>query len=89
MLGHEAAFRKIKAATGVSDVNEVIKKVSGQEATSENLMSLTNNNQGRLDILNDEKERLRKETEEAKYNSSGNSKKRKEIEKYEEQLSER
>ena len=35
----EAAFRKIKEATGVSDVNEVIQKIVSQESTTDNLMS--------------------------------------------------
>eukprot|EP00952_Eustigmatos_sp_NYUAD-ZCMA_P012924 51642-Eustigmatos_ZCMA.PRE.1 len=41
----ENAFRKIKEATGVSDVNEVIQKVVNQEGTTENLMMLTKENQ--------------------------------------------
>ena len=45
----ENAFRKIKEATGVSDVNEVIKKIEGQEGTSANLMSLTKENQARVE----------------------------------------
>ena len=41
----ENAFRKIKEATGVSDVNEVIQKIVNQEGTTENLMMLTKENQ--------------------------------------------
>ena len=40
----ENAFRKIKEATGVSDVNEVIQKITSQEGTTENLLSLTKEN---------------------------------------------
>ena len=41
----ENAFRKIKEATGVSDVNEVIQKIISQEGTTDNLMMLTRENQ--------------------------------------------
>jgi hypothetical protein len=41
----ENAFRKIKEATGVSDVNEVIQKIVNQEGTTENLLVLTKENQ--------------------------------------------
>jgi hypothetical protein len=47
----EAAFRKIKDATGVSDVNEVIQKIVSQEGTTENLMLLTKDNQAKLRLL--------------------------------------
>jgi hypothetical protein len=43
----ENAFRKIKEATGVSDVNEVIQKIVNQEGTTENLLVLTKENQVR------------------------------------------
>ena len=43
----ENAFRKIKEATGVSDVNEVIQKIISQEGTTENLMLLTKENQAK------------------------------------------
>eukprot|EP00957_Ditylum_brightwellii_P025427 1923011-Ditylum_brightwellii.AAC.1 len=48
---YESAFRKIKEATGVSDVNEVIQKIIGQESTTENLVSLTKQNQGKIEDL--------------------------------------
>ena len=44
----ENAFRKIKEATGVSDVNEVIQKIVSQESSMENLVALTKENQVRL-----------------------------------------
>ena len=41
----ENAFRKIKEATGVSDVNEVIQKIINQSGTTDSLMTLTKENQ--------------------------------------------
>eukprot|EP00975_Prorocentrum_lima_P059259 12423161-Prorocentrum_lima.AAC.1 len=38
---YENAFRKIKDATGVGTVNEMIRKVIGQESTTKNLVSLS------------------------------------------------
>ena len=51
----ENAFRKIKEATGVSDVNEVIQKITTQESTTENLISLTRENQSKIEMLNETK----------------------------------
>ena len=51
----EGAFRKIKEATGVSDVNEVIQKIVSQEDTQNNLMELTRENQAKIEQLQDEK----------------------------------
>ena len=51
----ENAFRKIKEATGVSDVNEVIQKITTQGTTTENLISLTRENQSKIEMLNETK----------------------------------
>merc|ERR1719240_1852253 len=59
----EAAFRKIKEATGVSDVNEVIQKIISQEGTTENLMVLTKENQAKVDALNEQKAQLKARVE--------------------------
>lgn len=65
---YEEAFRKIKDATGVSDVNGVIEKMSGQESTKENLIFLTKQNQARIEQLNEESDTIRDVVEELKYN---------------------
>mmetsp|Transcript_9732 Transcript_9732/g.17669 ORF Transcript_9732/g.17669 Transcript_9732/m.17669 type:complete len:567 (+) Transcript_9732:62-1762(+) len=83
----ENAFRKIKEATGVSDVNEVIKKIEGQEGTSANLMSLTKENQARVESLTESRETLKKKVEEIKYSSSGGGHRRKMVDDKEESLS--
>ena len=83
----ENAFRKIKEATGVSDVNEVIQKIEGQEGTSANLMALTKENQARIEALAEGKETLKKKVEEVKYSSSGGGHRRKLVDDQEEALS--
>ena len=64
---YENAFRKIREATGVSDVNEVIQKIVGQENTTENLVSLTKQNQGRVEEFMLLKQKLKKSVEELNY----------------------
>jgi len=83
----ENAFRKIKEATGVSDVNEVITKIENQEGTSANLMSLTKENQARIESLTETKDKMQKKVEEIKYSSSGSGHRRKLVDEKEELLS--
>ena len=82
----EAAFRKIKEATGVSDVNEVIQKIISQEGTTENLMVLTKENQAKVEALNDKKAALKARVEEMKYSGPGGGHRRKMVDDHEEQL---
>ena len=83
----ERAFRKIKEATGnscwvigdksqvynlgVSDVNEVIQKIIVQESTTENLMSLTRDNQQKIEALSEQKVGIKMHVEEVKYSGPG------------------
>lgn len=67
----EAAFRKIKDATGVSDVNEVIQKIVSQEGTTENLMLLTKDNQAKLKALAAAKDAARQAVDDVKYAGGG------------------
>ena len=48
---YEEAFRKIKDATGVSDVNDVIQKIANQQRTTDNLIHQTKQNQTRIEQL--------------------------------------
>lgn len=48
---YENAFRKIKDATGVGNVKEMIHKVVGQEPTTKNLVSLSAQHQSRMEDL--------------------------------------
>ncbi|CAM9343540.1 unnamed protein product, partial [Sphacelaria rigidula] len=73
----ENAFRKIKEATGVSDVNEVIQKMISQESTAENLMILTKENQASIEALHKRKAALKVAVEEVKYSGPGEGHRRK------------
>ncbi|CBJ33287.1 conserved unknown protein [Ectocarpus siliculosus] len=83
----ENAFRKIKEATGVSDVNEVIQKMISQESTAESLMILTKENQARIEGLNKRKSSLKAAVEEVKYSGPGEGHRRKMVDDHEELLS--
>jgi len=83
----ENAFRKIKEATGVSDVNEVIQKIVSQESTTENLIALTRENQGKIEALSDMRRKLKTRVEEIKYSGVGGGHRRKMIDDHEDQLS--
>ena len=67
---YETAFRKIKDATGVSNVNEVIRKVVGQGATTDNLSVLTTQNQAKMEDLTRLQESLTQEVEKMKYSGA-------------------
>lgn len=82
----ENAFRKIKEATGVSDVNEVIQKIISQESSTENLISLTRENQSKIEHLNDNKRKLKAKVEEIKYSGVGGGHRRKMVDDHEDQL---
>jgi len=88
MQDYEEAFRRIKEATGVSDVNEVIQKFLTQEDTQNNLMNLTRENQNRIEMLNEERRRLKAQVEELKFSSSGNIGRRQVVDDFELHLTE-
>jgi len=88
LADYEDAFRRIKDATGVSDVNEVIQKFLTQEDTAENLTNLTKENHAKLDQLNEERRRLRLQVEELKFSSGGNVGRRQVIDDFESHLAE-
>jgi len=87
--GYESAFRKIQEATGVSDINEVIKKVLGQKGTKEKLMALTKQNQAKIEELMRARDNLQKSVDELKYSGSANGQKRNLANEYEEHFTER
>jgi hypothetical protein len=64
---YEAALQKIKDATGVSNVDDVIRKVVGQESTTDNLKSLTAQNQSKLEQLKRFHENLAQEVDKLKH----------------------
>mmetsp|Transcript_12862 Transcript_12862/g.30864 ORF Transcript_12862/g.30864 Transcript_12862/m.30864 type:complete len:535 (+) Transcript_12862:79-1683(+) len=88
MQDYEDAFRRIKEATGVSDVNEVIQKFLTQEDTQANLMKLCDDNQKKIEELNEEKNRLKGKVEELKFSASGNVGRRQIVDDFETHLQE-
>lgn len=69
---YENAFRRIKEATGVSDVYEVLQKVSTQDTTCSNLQKLSKTNQEKLDTLREEQKNVSARIEELKYSGPSN-----------------
>ncbi len=60
-------MRRIKDATGVSDVNEIIQKFATQHDTYNNLLGLKQNNEKKLSELNEKKVDIRNEVERMRY----------------------
>ncbi len=85
---YEDAFRKIKDATGVSDVNEVIQKFLTQDETHNNLVVMTKEAQARIDALNEEKALAKAKAEEIKYSGTGSLGSRRIVDEFESHLSE-
>ncbi|OMJ87067.1 hypothetical protein SteCoe_11310 [Stentor coeruleus] len=83
---YEDAFRRIKEATGVHDVNEIIQKFSTQEETLLNLENLRKEHQLKLEQLNENKAELKKKVEGLKYQNKGEVESRKQLEELEEAL---
>merc|ERR1719356_169411 len=86
LLDYEEAFHRIKEATGVENVNEVIQKFLTQEDTQKNLTNLTRENQSRIDTLMEERRKLRLQVEELKFSSGGNVGRRQAIDDFESYL---
>ena len=82
----ENAFRKIKEATGVSDVNEVIQKIVSQESSMENLIALTKENQAKIEVLKDLRRTVKGKVEEVKYSGVSGGHRRKLVDDHEDQL---
>lgn len=68
---YEGAFRRIKEATGVVDVNEIIQKFGTQGDTYSNLESLKIEHQKRLEKLHKIKSGLKHEIDTFKYHITG------------------
>lgn len=83
---YEDAFRRIKEATGVHDVNEIIQKFSTQEETLLNLENLRREHQLKLEQLNETKAELKRKVEGLKYQNKGEVESRKQLEELEEAL---
>uniref|UniRef100_A0A7S3G820 Uncharacterized protein n=1 Tax=Palpitomonas bilix TaxID=652834 RepID=A0A7S3G820_9EUKA len=83
----EEAFRRIKEATGVEDVNEVIEKFLGQDVQRTNLTEQLRDLQKRAETVGEEKEKARVLLDELKYSGSGNLASRKILDEFDNQVS--
>lgn len=83
---YEGAFRRIKEATGVSDVNEIIQKFNTQEETLENLEGLRKENQSKIENLNERKSELKRLADGIKYNLKNDPETKKQLEEAEDRL---
>ncbi|KAF4719674.1 hypothetical protein FOZ63_012277 [Perkinsus olseni] len=88
MNDYEDAFRRIREATGVSDVNEVIQKFLNQEDTLTNLLNLTNDYQERINSLISDYSTLKGRVDEMKFSASGGAGRRQVADDLEARLSE-
>lgn len=64
---YDEAMRRIKDATGVSDVNEIIQKFTTQSDIYNNLLELKSTNERKLLDMNDKKVEMRNEVEKMRY----------------------
>lgn len=83
---YQNAFRRIREATGVSEVSEVIQKVMSQEATTESLVALTRENAGKLETLNQQMKLLKAKVEEKRFGGPSSNHRRKAADDLEESL---
>ena len=67
---YQEAFQKIKEATGIYEVNELVQKVMNQDETKSNLRQLVKENQAKVDQKLEEKALLKSRLEEMKYTGS-------------------
>ena len=67
IASYEAAFREIKEATGVADVNEVIQKFITQEETHKNLLAMTKESQTKIEALTEQKHAVQERVQRLKY----------------------
>jgi len=70
IASYEAAFREIKEATGVADVNEVIQKFITQEETHKNLLAMTKESQAKIERLTEAKAAAQERVQRLKYSAT-------------------
>merc|ERR1712087_36919 len=70
IASYEAAFREIKEATGVADVNEVIQKFITQEETHKNLLAMTKESQTKIEALSEAKAQAQERVQRLKYSAN-------------------
>jgi hypothetical protein len=85
---YESAFRRIKEATGIEDVNEVISKFLTQDETAANLSVMIKEAQARIEALNEERAQAQARVEELRYSGVGSLGSRRIVDEYDAKLSE-
>jgi hypothetical protein len=85
---YEAAFKRIRDATGVSDVQDVLQRFISQEETHKNLVGMSREAQARIDQLKSENGELAAQLEELRYSGCGQLGSRRIIEEFEVHLAE-
>eukprot|EP00927_Polykrikos_kofoidii_P006175 TRINITY_DN12502_c1_g1_i1.p1 TRINITY_DN12502_c1_g1~~TRINITY_DN12502_c1_g1_i1.p1 ORF type:complete len:525 (+),score=148.50 TRINITY_DN12502_c1_g1_i1:122-1696(+) len=85
---YEDAFNRIKEATGVSDVNEVIQKFLTVQDTRKNLTDIKTENQASIDKLTEERKKLRLQVDDLKFSSGGTVGRRRQRDDYEKAVAE-
>ena len=85
---HEAAFKTIRDATGVTDVNDLLQKHISQEETRRQLQDSVHHSQTRIDQLQSEIDDLTSKLEELRYSGSGQLGSRRIVEEFEVHLGE-
>jgi len=68
---YDEAFDRLKEATGVMDVNEIIQIYRTQDKTTRNLQELTDENQSKIDKLTSEMKQWKDKVDELKFSSGG------------------
>jgi hypothetical protein len=85
---YENAFRRIKEATGIEDINEVISKFLTQDETASNLSIMIKDAQARIETLNEERAQVLARVEELRYSGVGSLGSRRIVDEYDAKLSE-
>jgi hypothetical protein len=85
---YENAFRRIKEATGIEDINEVISKFLTQDETASNLSTMIKDAQARIETLNEERAQVLARVEELRYSGVGSLGSRRIVDEYDAKLSE-
>ena len=70
IAAYESAFREIKEATGVADVNEVIQKFITQEETHKNLLAMTRESQAKIEQLIEKKAQVQERVQKLKFSTA-------------------
>ena len=83
---YEEAFRRIKDATGLSDVDEIIAKFLSQEDTNSNLQAMQREAESRIELLTEEKAHAKLAVEEIKYTATGSVGSRRIVDEFQGQL---